>query len=1100
MTNTVGRVDFTATLDGRRTPKDAENIGRKAGVAAADGYDKEWSKSFRDSLTKSGQRSFDAWEKNGRKDGGAYGSALTSRLEKYLVVARKNFEGLRLDPGFLDDFLKKYDDAGLAAGDLQRQLVTLNREGEINKTVFEAAKRQVDYWALAQKDAGVATNDSRDALAGLRSELRDASAAHADFTAANDRAAKNLEANNARLARSQREILAFFREEDQLKARAVQINEELARSQDKVTKANATQEHGWKSLSHNTRQWTLIIGAIATAGEDIAVLGSAAGAGLFALGGAAASAVAGLGGVIATIITLNKEIDDLPRDLRGVANEFKAFTPVFGELREAVARGAFGQIAGDFDTLGRSLRSLTPELTSLGTSVGNVFSDFVEGTREGSDGLEEIRASLRLAGGNFEDLAGAAGTWGLALLRSFNRAQPLVEKTIGYIDELGERLDGFSRGTGFDDWMRNAEYTFSRLGPLLDATGRALNDLVTPETVIQTGEFLDDLTGFMPVLGDLLGVLGSANPFGLLAQALHEAGDALDPLMPALDDLAEALSEAASVGISAAAQALTALATAAAPVIQVSADFISALPPEVLAGIAAGIGGVGLAMGSINAAGAIAQMAGYTAAAQTAGAMSTKLSSLIKTGLGKAGLWGAVAAGAFGAAEGIKMLAREISGVEDQAKDFVASGTEISNVFRQMNSDLQGNSLVGNFEDLGAAIGRLPEVGHGVTGVFANIGLAFDEAGAQALALSGTLGELDGPLADLANNSVAAAQDKFSLWATQLGATDEQVLAMLNSMPEFKAVLEDVSLAATGTATDQQLLNLAMGEGSSAADQIRAAYAATGGQAALTADQIQTLSDKISNTNSRFFEARSASRDYQAALDELTASLTENGNTLDINTAEGRENEEALDAVAQAAFNLSAKTLEQTGSQQKANDAIRTGRSDLIDLADQFGWTQAEAEAYANALGLIPENINTRIDLDKAAAQKAIDTFISSNNGKRITVWVDPRSSGNVGGAGMNMYATGGTVNGAQHAIVGEAGPEAIVPLNRPLSQVDPSVRWLSAIAQGKNPQAFASGGIAGSGRQTTVNEGAIVVNDISGDPRRTANEVLQRLAEDVVG
>lgn len=101
------------------------------------------------------------------------------------------------------------------------------------------------------------------------------------------------------------------------------------------------------------------------------------------------------------------------------------------------------------------------------------------------------------------------------------------------------------------------------------------------------------------------------------------------------------------------------------------------------------------------------------------------------------------------------------------------------------------------------------------------------------------------------------------------------------------------------------------------------------------------------------------------------------------------------------------------------------------------------------------------------------------------------------GGANRPM-ASGGILYGPTRILAGEAGREAIVPLERSLNRVDPSVRWLSAIAQGKTP-AMASGGIVGGGRSITIGENAIVVNE-SGDPRRTANEVLQRLAENVVG
>lgn len=57
-----------------------------------------------------------------------------------------------------------------------------------------------------------------------------------------------------------------------------------------------------------------------------------------------------------------------------------------------------------------------------------------------------------------------------------------------------------------------------------------------------------------------------------------------------------------------------------------------------------------------------------------------------------------------------------------------------------------------------------------------------------------------------------------------------------------------------------------------------------------------------------------------------------------------------------------------------------------------------------------------------------------------------------IGGEPMK-FATGGIVSAPTffgNVLAGEAGPEAIVPLRRRLSQVDPSVRELSAIAQGK--------------------------------------------------
>lgn len=89
--------------------------------------------------------------------------------------------------------------------------------------------------------------------------------------------------------------------------------------------------------------------------------------------------------------------------------------------------------------------------------------------------------------------------------------------------------------------------------------------------------------------------------------------------------------------------------------------------------------------------------------------------------------------------------------------------------------------------------------------------------------------------------------------------------------------------------------------------------------------------------------------------------------------------------------------------------------------------------------------------------------------------------------SGLGWHATGGVVSGAQIVGVGEAGPEAIVPLNRPLSQVDPSVRWLSAIAQGLSVPSSGRGG-------ATIQSGAIQVITPYSDPALVANQVLDEI------
>src|SRR5690606_28999561 len=131
----------------------------------------------------------------------------------------------------------------------------------------------------------------------------------------------------------------------------------------------------------------------------------------------------------------------------------------------------------------------------------------------------------------------------------------------------------------------------------------------------------------------------------------------------------------------------------------------------------------------------------------------------------------------------------------------------------------------------------------------------------------------------------------------------------------------------------------------------------------LNGDALDGLSDKMRDFAEQNLTTRSAARDYEAAIDDVTESLKENGTTLDIGTEKGRQNESALDALAQKTLALSDETVKQTGSQTAANDVISKGRDELIKQLGQFGITGKAAEDYADKLGLIPGEISTELAL-----------------------------------------------------------------------------------------------------------------------------------------
>src|SRR5690606_39257638 len=96
------------------------------------------------------------------------------------------------------------------------------------------------------------------------------------------------------------------------------------------------------------------------------------------------------------------------------------------------------------------------------------------------------------------------------------------------------------------------------------------------------------------------------------------------------------------------------------------------------------------------------------------------------------------------------------------------------------------------------------------------------------------------------------------------------------------------------------------------------------------------------------------------------------------------------------------------------NDVIAAGRDRLIDMLGQLNITGDKADAYADKLGLIPDNVNTAVRIETDAAQGSINRLISNNNGRRITLNVVTNESTVTvsGGRTATSRAEGGAISG----------------------------------------------------------------------------------------
>lgn len=131
-------------------------------------------------------------------------------------------------------------------------------------------------------------------------------------------------------------------------------------------------------------------------------------------------------------------------------------------------------------------------------------------------------------------------------------------------------------------------------------------------------------------------------------------------------------------------------------------------------------------------------------------------------------------------------------------------------------------------------------------------------------------------------------------------------------------------------------------------------------------------------------------------------------------------------------------------------------------------------------------NPKIKVDAETAAASQnltGVKTQVDNlPTSKTITIHVNTIGK-------VPKTASGGIFAGAQTRLIGEAGPEAVVPLNRSLAQVDPAVRELSAIAQGMR-YGMQQRPVA----QKTIDVGGIQIITPTQDPGAVAQEMVNRL------
>ena len=198
----------------------------------------------------------------------------------------------------------------------------------------------------------------------------------------------------------------------------------------------------------------------------------------------------------------------------------------------------------------------------------------------------------------------------------------------------------------------------------------------------------------------------------------------------------------------------------------------------------------------------------------------------------------------------------------------------------------------------------------------------------------------------------------------------------------------------------------------------------------------------------------------------------------------GPLNKEAIGAAAIINGVADSNLTTFNGNNQPLNSAAgdanrfidRVYDSNLTTFNGNASDVQSKAGQATAAVNSVPDYNTTTLTVDMSgfiASVRYAKSLLNDLGQARVN------AAGRAAGAIVGAQA-GTILSGPRVVLAGEAGPEAIVPLRRPLNQVDPSVRALSAIAQGMG--------------MPTIEPGAIVINTPTKSPERVAEKVLDAI------
>lgn len=527
-------------------------------------------------------------------------------------------------------------------------------------------------------------------------------------------------------------------------------------------------------------------------------------------------------------------------------------------------------------------------------------------------------------------------------------------------------------------------------------------------------DFQGALEGAVTAIKDMVAGID----FDTVAQALTTLLQVVAAVAPIIDDLLNAFLSVAS-----------GLLSSVLPALQAFSSFLDGnkAAAEALVKIivlaAAAITGFGLAMKGVKLA---QTLGGFESAGAMFEAFSSKMPKTSK-GLTKVAKGAGAAAAAIGA---LSFIGGALQATTDAGKDSIEEyGIALKQAAKGGSTGLDGlnasfSKLQTQFlgiqtgtpavRDAGDALKQISDrdtsgfmrfedgLSRVTMGMF-GLKTTSDQAREEIAKMDQGLAGMDAASASAAFNqisqSVVASGGSIQTAATQLPQYQTALAGVASQVGVFNLSAEEYAqwmggavpaAVQTAVAANPSLITALTEQEAAFAGVDPAAYATAMGTAVQppknVAEAVQQATDAMFGFASAQLQLSGTQIGMEESFDAAASSAKKYGETLDVNTAAGRANQTALDNQATSSQAYVQSLLEQHAPLEQVEGAMTRARTQYIKNATAMGASATEANNMADAMGLIPEDVSSKVDAEVygQAAVEAINTEIGRLESKKV--------------------------------------------------------------------------------------------------------------------